>query len=152
MKTHNAKNDQITFCGRKLKSSNLTKGNPDCEVCLSRIEETQIEKNVPFHHFFKGAGRAPSIGIHARKVEKQLASLKKMLAETITQKDHLLHENEEKFNDGFCLALVLLVRSYEPLSEHAFHIFQEAGYEYVDFISRPLNPEDREALKKIFSI
>lgn len=57
-----------------------------------------------------------------------------------------------KFDEGFMLGLVLLIRSYPPLTEHAFNIFQEAGYEYGDFVSLKIDPSDREALNNIFSI
>ncbi len=59
---------------------------------------------------------------------------------------------DDKFNEGFMLSLILLVRSYPPLSEHAFNIFQEAGYEYGDFVNYKIDPSDRDALNTIFSL
>lgn len=61
-------------------------------------------------------------------------------------------EQQKKFDFGFCLALVLLCRSYEPLHEHAFNIFEEAGYSITDFDNIALDPEDKITLQKIFSL
>lgn len=60
--------------------------------------------------------------------------------------------NEKKFNEGFVFSLILLVRSYDALHEHAFNILDEAGYDALDFDVDSMDPEDFVAFRKIFSI
>jgi hypothetical protein len=49
------------------------------------------------------------------------------------------------------MGLILLVRNYAPLHEHAFNILQEAGFEYGDFSEMNIDSADRDVLNKIFS-
>ncbi len=78
-------------------------------------------------------------------MSRELNQLKKTLGKRLKSEDEI-------FNNGFVLSLILLCRSYPPLHEHAFNILQEAGYELNDFNHTKLDPSDRETLHQIFSV
>jgi len=83
-----------------------------------------------------------------KKSKKENAEVTKLKA----QLQAALAGHQKKFDGGFSLALILLCRSYEPLHEHAFNIFEEAGYSIEDFDIKDMDPTDLDTLKKIFSI
>lgn len=152
MKMHSAKTAERSYCGRLNTTLFVTDGKPDCEVCLGQIEQAAYEKNMPVSRFFRSARKAPGIGIKNRVVSKQLVTLKKEVEQLKQARETLIADGNDKFDHGFVMGLILLVRNYEPLHEHAFNVLQEAGFEYGDFSEMKIDPADREALAKIFSL
>jgi hypothetical protein len=151
MKMHAAKTVDRSYCGRLNTTLRITNEKPDCEVCLHQIEQAAYEKNIPVSRFFKSAKNAPSVGVKNRLFSTRLVSLKKEVEQLKTARETLIAQNNEKFDQGFVMGLILLVRNYAPLHEHAFNILQEAGFEYGDFSEMNIDSADRDVLNKIFS-
>ncbi len=59
---------------------------------------------------------------------------------------------DRRFDFGFALSLILLVRSFPKLSQEAFEILQEAGYEMNDFEKIDFDETDRIILNQIFGV
>lgn len=61
-------------------------------------------------------------------------------------------DKEKNFAHGFGFALASIVRANPALDQHAFDIFQEAGYELPDFAEVQFDEEERKTINKIFGV